>query len=305
MLGVPVAALVASNLLRLPLAALVAAQGIAGSQASGILEAYSDGTWSKTLHPGWAAHAGIIAARLAQAGFTGPASVFEGHYGIFRSHVQTADYPFAFKAVTDSLGQRWEMLETAFKLYPCAHAIHAFVEAALALKAKLQPAAVEIERIILDVPLAFVGLIAEPRAAKLAPRTTTHARASVLYAVAAALTDGELGMQHYTETSIVRADILSLCQRTMHRVIAMEAGPIRFSGTVEIECVDGRRLTATVRDAHGTGDRPLDATAVEEKFARATAGVLPAAQLNHLVALCRRLETIERADELLHAVVRP
>ena len=304
-LGMPAAALAAGRLLRLPAAALVAAQGISGSQASGILEAYSDGTWSKTLHPGWAAHAGIVAARLAAAGFTGPASVFEGRYGIFRSHVQTPDYPFAFEAATDELGRRWEMMETAFKLYPCAHAIHAFVEATLALKAKHQLTGLEIERIVLDVPPAFVGLIAEPRAAKLAPRTTTHARASVFYAVAVALTDGALGMQHYTEASIVRADILALCQRTMHRVAAMEAGPIRFSGTVEIECVDGRRLMATVRDAHGTGDRPLDATAVEEKFVRTAAGVLSASQLEHIVALCRRLETLERADELLQATAQP
>lgn len=304
-LGMPAAALTAGRLLRLPAEALVAAQGIAGSQASGILEAYSDGTWSKTLHPGWAAHAGIVAARLAQAGFTGPASVFEGWYGIFRSHVQASDYPFAFEAATDSLGRRWEMLDIAFKLYPCAHAIHAFVEAALALKAQHPLATAEVERIVLDVPGEFVGLIAEPRAAKLAPRTTTHARASLFYAVAAALTDGELGMEHYTEASITRADILALCQRTVHRVVAMEAGPIRFSGTVEIECVDGRQLTATVRDAQGTGDRPLDATAVEEKFARTAAGALPAPQLDRLVALCRRLETMERVDDLLQATAQP
>jgi 2-methylcitrate dehydratase PrpD len=304
-LGMPAAALAAGRLLQLPAGGLVAAQGISGSQASGILEAYSDGTWSKTLHPGWAAYAGIVAARLAGAGFTGPASVFEGRFGIFRSHVQGPDYPFAFKVATDALGQRWEMLETAFKLYPCAHAIHPFVEAALELKAKHQLSAAQIERIVLDVPAAFIGLIAEPRAAKLAPRTTTHARASVFYAVAAALADGELGMQHYTDASIVRADILALCQRTTYRVVAMEAGPIRFSGTVELECNDGRRLTATVRDAYGTGDRPLDATAVEEKFARTAAIALPALQLDRLIALCRRLETLEQVDELLQAAARP
>jgi 2-methylcitrate dehydratase PrpD len=304
-LGVPAAALAAGRLLRLPARALVAAQGISGSQASGILEAYSDGTWSKTLHPGWAAYAGIVAARLAEAGFTGPASVFEGRFGIFRSHVQTPEYPFAFALATDALGRRWEMLETAFKLYPCAHAIHPFIEATLELKEKHQLSAEQIERIILDVPAAFIGLIAEPRAAKLAPRTPTHARASVFYAVAAALADGELGMHHYTEASIVRADILALCRRMTHRITPMEAGPIRFSGTVELECSDGRRLTATVRDAYGTGDRPLDATAVEAKFVRTAAGVLPAAQLEHLVALCRRLETMERVDELLQAAARP
>jgi 2-methylcitrate dehydratase PrpD len=231
--------------------------------------------------------------------------VVEGRFGIFRSHLQASGHPFAFKTATEALRRRWEMLETAFKLYPCAHAIQPFVEVALALKAKHQLSPCQIEHIILDVPAAFVGLIAEPRAAKLAPRTATHARASVFYAVAAALTDDELGMQHYTEASIVRADILALCQRTIHRVVAMESNPIRFSGTIEIECVDGRQLAAAVRDAYGTGDRPLDAAAVEEKFTRTAANALPAAQLDRLIDLCRRLETVERVDELLQAATRP
>lgn len=43
-------------------AQIAAAFGISASQASGVLEAYADGTWSKTLHPGWAAHAAIVRA---------------------------------------------------------------------------------------------------------------------------------------------------------------------------------------------------------------------------------------------------
>ena len=47
---------------------LVRAFGICGSQASGIIEYLADGTWTKRLHAGWAAHAGVVAALLARAG---------------------------------------------------------------------------------------------------------------------------------------------------------------------------------------------------------------------------------------------
>ena len=60
---------------------LVRAFGICGSQTAGIIEYLADGTWTKRLHPGWSAHAGIIAALLAQSGFTGPETVFEGEHG--------------------------------------------------------------------------------------------------------------------------------------------------------------------------------------------------------------------------------
>jgi len=299
-LGTPAAALSAGWLLSLPPESLVDALGISGSQASGVLEAYSDGTWSKTLHPGWAAHAGIVAARLAEAGFSGPASIIEGRYGIFRSHVQAAGYKFDFARVIDRLGTRWESLDTAFKLFPCAHSIHAFVEAALSLRAEHRIAPGMISRITMDVPAGFVGQIAEPRAAKLAPRTTTHARASLFYAVAAALTDGELGMAHYTEAAIARADIAALASLCDYRGDTAE-GSIRFSGTVAIELADARTVATTIAEADGTGTRLLDAAAVERKF-RTTAGtVLPPKQVEAVIELVRHVETLDRIDPLFLA----
>src|SRR5215468_2512588 len=59
--------------------------GLCGSQSSGIIEYLADGTWTKRLHPGWSAHGGVIATLLAQQGFRGPARVFEGQHGFYRS----------------------------------------------------------------------------------------------------------------------------------------------------------------------------------------------------------------------------
>jgi len=61
------------------------ALGIAGSMASGIIEYLAEGAWTKRMHPGWAAQAGYRAARMAQAGFTGPRTLFEGQHGFFHA----------------------------------------------------------------------------------------------------------------------------------------------------------------------------------------------------------------------------
>jgi 2-methylcitrate dehydratase PrpD len=64
---------------------LVNALGIAGSMAGGIIEYLADGSWTKRMHPGWAAQSGLRAALLARAGFTGPRTVFEGTHGLLQA----------------------------------------------------------------------------------------------------------------------------------------------------------------------------------------------------------------------------
>jgi 2-methylcitrate dehydratase PrpD len=303
-LGAPASALVAGRLLGLTPAELVSAVGIACSQGAGILEAYSDGTWSKTVHPGWAAHAGIVAAELARAGFSGPATGLDGHYGLFSTHVQVPGYRFDYIAASEGLGVRWHMCDTAFKLFPCAHSIHAFIEGALALRARHGLVPAGIASVQLDIPGGFVGQIAEPRAAKLAPRTPTHARASVLYAVAVALADGVLDARHYTDAAIVRPDLLSLCQKITHRVQPMPDGPISFGGAIEIVGTDGRRFSMTIEEADGTGSRLLSAARVEEKFRANASPVLADAAVDVVVGVCRMLEKTPAIDALLNATSR-
>src|SRR2546426_2725171 len=77
------AAAAAGKLSRLSEAQLAHAFGLVGSQASGIIEYLADGSWTKRMHPGWAAHPGGGARRPARGGFTGPATVLEGEHGLY------------------------------------------------------------------------------------------------------------------------------------------------------------------------------------------------------------------------------
>ena len=101
---------------------LVNALGLAGSMAAGLFEFIAEGSNVKLVHTGWGAQSGIQAARLAQAGMTGPASVFEGRYGLFRAHL---DGGFDAEVISADLGTRWHQLDTSFKPYPCCHFLHA------------------------------------------------------------------------------------------------------------------------------------------------------------------------------------
>src|SRR5262245_5569840 len=86
---------------------LVRAFGICGSQASGIIEYLADGTWTKRLHAGWAAHAGVVAALLARAGFTGPETVLEGEHGFYQAFAGGFDETRLSKLFA-SLAHTWD-----------------------------------------------------------------------------------------------------------------------------------------------------------------------------------------------------
>src|SRR6185436_20122289 len=82
-LGAVASTLAVSKSLGLNQKQTVDSLGISGSMAGGIIEYLAEGAWTKRLHAGWAAHAGVHAARLGRKGFLGPRTVFEGEHGLF------------------------------------------------------------------------------------------------------------------------------------------------------------------------------------------------------------------------------
>ena len=119
---------------RAPSAATVNAFGIAGSMASGILEYLADGSWTKRMHAGWAAHSGLRAVAMGRAGFKGPATVFEGVHGFLKAFAPGASRDSS--VLTEGLGQRWETARIAFKPYACGTMTQPFIDCAIRLRAR-------------------------------------------------------------------------------------------------------------------------------------------------------------------------
>ena len=135
------AAAAAGLLLGLDADGLCRALGIAGSQASGSMEFLADGAWTKRLHPGWSACAGLHAAALAAGGFRAPASILEGRFGFLHAY---SGAPLV-DAVTKPAGAGFEIMQTGIKPHACCRYMQAPIDATLALRAShgIDPAAVE------------------------------------------------------------------------------------------------------------------------------------------------------------------
>src|SRR5262245_57009562 len=255
--GAFAAALAARTILGLDPPRLTAAVGLAGSFASGVQEFLADGSWSKRAHAGWAAQAGVVAATLARGGFTGPASIFEGRFGLYRTFLgQTPDL-----ASFDTLGTTWETLAVGFKPYPCCHYLHAFLDCALTLRAAHGLTADAIEGVECLVPAGEVPIVCEPTTAKRRPRTPYDAQFSLPFSVAAALVDGVIGLDTFAPERLDDARVLALAARVAHRVDPGSRFPDGFPGWVRIRLTGGRALEAREPDGRGGPCRPLPPTA--------------------------------------------
>jgi 2-methylcitrate dehydratase PrpD len=289
--GTFAAALVAGRCLGLSPAELTAALGIAGSLASGVLEHLEDGSWVKRLHPGWAGHAGAVAAALARGGFTGPATILEGRFGLYRAFLGRDVDP---AALTEGLGQRWETLRVAFKPYPCCHLSHAYMDCAARLRREhgLSPEAiVEVECL---VPEGEVPIVCEPLAAKRRPRTPYDAQFSLPYSVAAALVE-EVGVDTFSAGRILDGRLLALAARVGYRVDPASPFPRSFPGRLRVRLADGRVLEAAAPFNRGSAENPLSREEIFAKFRANASRALPPARVERLE---EGLLDFERAADL-------
>ena len=261
------AAFVASRLCRLDERRMVHAVGNSGSFAAGINESWSDGTWTQLLHPGWAAHSGVAAAILARAGWSGPASVMEGDFGLFRSHVQQPGYAFAFDRITQGLGKEWESRRISFKPYPCAHVLHPFLDAILALH-RDGLTADAVERIECRIARYMVPVVCEPAAGKQRPVSDAQARTSLQFSLAEALVTARLDASSYSAAALRDPRILSLAQRVEYTIDETAPDSRQFKGWIIVETRDGRRLEKIESFNRGGPDHPLRPDEVREKYHR-------------------------------------
>jgi 2-methylcitrate dehydratase PrpD len=286
------AALAAGKSLGLDAGRLTAALGVAASMASGVMEFLEDGSWVKRLHPGWAAQSGIQAAALASEGFTGPATALEGRLGFYRAAL--GDAPDIEKHLKN-LGDVWETLRSSFKLYPCCHLNHAYLDAVARLKRTEGLLAEQVEEVECLVPAGEVPIVCEPVAAKLRPRTPYDAKFSLAFCVAAALCGDRVGIGAFTGESIREPRVLALAARVRYTVDPLSPYPRTFPGWVKVRLADGKVLEAREESQRGGADRPIAPDEVIAKFRDNAARLLPPPRV---AALEEAVLGMERARDL-------
>lgn len=236
--GVFGAALAACRLRRLNERQTVDAMGIAGSFASGLFEYLSDGSRTKAIHAGWAAHAGITSATLAEAGADGPASVLEGPHGVFSSHFRLDANGAAHEW---DLGSRWETTSMTFKPYPACHFINGALDAARVLLARGLDID-DIDSIKVAVPAPAIPLVLEPVHHKVQPRTPFEAKFSLQFSLAAMLVDGQVTVATYSRERLGDGRLHELAALVQHDVEEFPSYPATLPARLTISLRDGSTM---------------------------------------------------------------
>lgn len=233
-------AMAGAKLLGLSVDQTVDALGNAGTQSAGLWQFLETGAMSKHLHAGRGAQAGVLAARLAKHGFTGPPAILEGDKGFFRATCPDAK-PDLVVANSDA---RWALVETSIKPWPSCRHTHPAIDAALAIARQVDVA--QIERVEVETYQAAMDVCDRPM-----PSSVYEAKFSLHHCVAAALS-GAVDFTSFEAPE--RERLATLRSRVTPRVadVYQRAYPIAWGSAVRVTTNDGRVIEE--RRQHAKGD---------------------------------------------------
>jgi 2-methylcitrate dehydratase PrpD len=290
------AAVLAARLQGLPASAIALAQGFVGSQAAGSLEFLETGAWTKRLHPGWAGVCGTTAAAFAAEGYEAPPRIYEGRFGLYRSHLGE-DAEVHLDRCTDGLGERWETMAVAVKPYPACHFTHAFADAVIAVCGEHGVTPSDVERVHCLIGEGAISTVCEPAARKRNPGSSYDAQFSLPYVVSAALHRGGFTLDELSDDALTDPDILSLAQRVTYEADPESGFPELFSGEVHVHMHDGRVLRHREQVNRGAGTRPLSADDIRGKFLTNAGRALAPERAERVMAATLALDGFDDARE--------
>jgi len=261
--GVFGTAVVVGRLFGLNAQQMANAFGIAGSLSSGLMEFSRTGGMVKRLHLGRSAEGGFMAAVLARDGYTGPAGVFDGRFGVLNTFCRDADPA----RLTRNLGSEWHVLKTKIKRYACHSTAQIPVTVALRLKEQHGIAGDDVASLAIAANEKTVNQHAINE-----PKDLTMAQYSVPFCTALALYLDPTDPRVFSEENLKHPGIRRLAK-------GARVEPYQKTGSgfytpacrVTLKLKDGREISAEGDDFKGTPTMPLTRPELLEKFLKLTA----------------------------------
>jgi len=289
--GVFGAAAACARIFALDAAQTVSALGIAGSFSGGLWAFIHDGTQSKKLHSGRAAEGGLLAARFAREGVSGPALLFDDVWGGFlKTLAPGSAQPDALDA---GLGQVWKLARCSIKPYAACRGTHSAIDALGLLLEQLQVGAEQVE----DVQVNLCGFLLDMCGGR-DVRSLAAAQMSLPYALAARLVHGHCRLAAYDEP--LRNDPRIAQWLTRIRLEVNERLSDDGEPQVLVRTRDGRQASLCVEVPLGAPGNPLSDAALEEKFFSLALRVISPVKAEPLLAQLRQLQTLDSVRDLEH-----
>lgn len=216
------------------------------------------------MREAFVARAAVEAALLAEAGARGFDAPLEGKAGFFA--VYGGGAPGA--ALTEGLGERFLGAQVSFKPWPACRGTHPYIEAALALRDRIDLAA--IDRIEAETG-PIQEMLIRPRDGKAAPTRPVEAKFSIPWTVGAALIHGAVTLDSFLPEALDDAQVRAMAARVVERRNPDWGRAQAASGSLTIHLRDGTVLVHRVAQAAGHPDRPMSDSDLIAKFVQCAA----------------------------------
>jgi 2-methylcitrate dehydratase len=239
---------------------------------------------------------GVFAARLAAAGMTGPAPIFEGSMGFMKQ----VSGPFELDVESfGGQGRPFMIDRTYIKYWPAEYHSQSAIDAALTLRPDVG-AVEEIADILIESFDAAVDIMGgEPE--KWRPQSRETADHSLPYCVAVALVDGKVWLDQFDEARFRDEELLSLVAKIrVERNDDLSARyPEGIPNRITITTQSGARYTHEVTYPRGHAGNPMTDAEVEEKFHALADPVLPEARIAEALKRLWHLDEEQEIGEVL------
>lgn len=276
-----VSPLVAGRMYDLDLEQMIAAVGISGSShftLGGVVAGHL--TNMKNTADPLASQAGVIAAMMAREGYEGPVEVMEGKEGLFEvlSNVEwRPDW------LLKNLGEEFMITQCSYKAFPTEALTHQPISAALQVCREHNISAEDIAEILVETTTRGADILSDP--SKFAPKTKETADHSLPYVIAAAVADGNVLPDSFSDEKLKDPRIWDLLSKI--KVIADPEIDGLFPGIkrarVSITTTAGDKHTAQVDYAKGSPQNPMSDEEIVAKFRANAEGVVSEARQDEII----------------------
>ncbi len=286
---------------------LLNALGIAYSQVSGNQQGIIEGATMVRVQQGLTTKAGILSALLARKGVTGPRQVLEGRYGYYPVY-HRGEYDRDI--LLDKLGERFEIMYTSIKPYPCCKWTHQAIDGTLDIVREKGVKLEDVEVINVRLSRQAYNLVCTPRDLKYNPRSVVDAQFSIPFTVASAIVKGNVSLNTFTDEAIKDERIIGIAKKV--RTTVDEDIEARYSREIapeiiEVKTKDGEVFIKCVEHVRGSPQIPMSLEEVYEKFKKClaySAEPISDEKAESFYVLVRSLEELEDISSMIGLLTR-
>lgn len=245
--------------------------GIAATEPTGLREMF--GTMTKPFHPGKAAMNGLMAALMAESGFTSSLQALEAKRGY--GHVLSEEPKF--EHVTDGWGDAWEIMKNSYKPFASGIVTHPAIDGAVRIKSKYGVTSEQIQSVELEVhPLV------EELTGKTSPQTGLEGKFSVYHCFAVGFLDGKAAVKEFSDQRVKDVEVVALRNKVK---LNINKNLQEDQAVIKVTLQNGEIIEEFVEHAIGSMAVPMTNQQLEEKFYDVTSDVLIPDQQKQLVEM--------------------